>query len=78
MKPGTRLILSLLRAMPDGVTSLDALDMAGCARLAARVGELRGDGFRIDTEWVTTPSQKRIARYHLVEPRAVKQEALPW
>lgn len=56
-------ILKLLRHQP--VTALDALKVAGCLRLAARIAELRADGHNIKTVTVTTTSGKRIASYHL-------------
>lgn len=67
MKPGTRDVLRLLRAHPEGVTALDALDEVGSFRLGARVHELRVEGYDVTTEWITTPSGKRIARYRLHE-----------
>lgn len=67
MKPQTRLVLSLLRSEPDGITSLEAL-YAGCgSRLAARVIELRREGFDVETTWFTTPGGARVARYRLHE-----------
>lgn len=67
MKPGTRAVLDLLRAKPEGVTALDALDEVGSFRLGARVYELRELGYPVETDWITTPSKKRIARYRLTE-----------
>ncbi len=49
-----------------GVTPADAYGW-GCMRLAARVADLRAEGFDIRTETVTTGSGARIARYVLVE-----------
>jgi hypothetical protein len=67
MKPMTRLTLSLLRAFPEGVTPLIALD-CGCGfRLGARVHELREAGYDVETEWETTAAGARIARYVLHE-----------
>lgn len=67
MKPGTRAVLDLLRANPGGVTALDALDAVGSFRLGARIYELRELGYPIGTDWITTASGKRIARYRLTE-----------
>lgn len=67
MKPQTAEILHLLRQHPDGITPLDALDAVGCFRLGARVWELKEAGYLVDTELVTFPSGKRVARYRLVE-----------
>lgn len=71
MKPQTRLVLSLLRSDPEGITSLDAL-YAGCgSRLAGRVHELRAAGYDVRTAWETTDNGARIARYVLVPARPV-------
>lgn len=67
MKPGTRAVLELLRAHPEGVTALTALDEVGSFRLGARVFELREMGYAVDSDWVTTRTKKRIARYVLRE-----------
>lgn len=68
MKPQTRRVLTLLRASgPEGLTHLEALH-AGCgSRLAARVAELRADGYDVRSSLVTTSNGARIARYVLHE-----------
>lgn len=48
------------------ITPLEALDLFGCFRLAARVRDLRDEGHSIHTEEVELPNGKRIARYSLV------------
>ena len=61
MKPSTASVLALLRARGSlGVTPHDAAQI-GCWRLAARVYELRAEGYRI------TDEGKGFARYVLVE-----------
>lgn len=67
MKPGTRACLELLRAHPEGVTPLVALDEIGCFRLGARVWELKAAGYDVVSELVTLPNGKRVARYTLRE-----------
>ena len=67
MKPSAHAVLELLRRHPEGVTALTALDEVGSFRLGARVFELREAGYRVETDWVTTASGKRIARYRLEE-----------
>jgi len=57
-------ILAALRN-GDTLTSLDALKRFNCFRLAAQVWKLRGMGWRIVTETVTTDTGKHIAAYHL-------------
>lgn len=67
MKPATAQTLALLRAKPEGVTALTALDEIGSFRLGARIYELRELGYDVRSEYVTTPSKKRIVRYVLHE-----------
>jgi hypothetical protein len=58
----TARILSHLKVGP--ITPLQALECYGCFRLAARIAELRDQGYNIHTERVTT-GEKTYARYHL-------------
>jgi hypothetical protein len=68
VKPSSAAVLRLLRERgPDGVTALDALAEAHSLRLAARVADLRADGFRIVSEAERTGGGKRVARYRLIE-----------
>ena len=46
------------------LTTLEALNMFGCFRLAARIENLRTAGMDIKTEIVTI-NDKRVARYYL-------------
>jgi len=64
----TEAIFGLLRDRPDGITAIDALDEAGCFRLAARISDLRNQGHVITSVMVTLPNGKRVARYTLTEP----------
>ena len=57
-------ILAHLRA-GNRITALEALDDFGCFRLAARIHELRRDGWQIEERTVETPSGKRVAEYWL-------------
>jgi hypothetical protein len=57
-------ILAYLRA-GHRITALDALELFGCFRLAARVHELRREGWQIIERTVETASGKRIAEYSL-------------
>lgn len=58
-------ILAMLKQGP--ITALEALQVAGCMRLAARIADLRQQGYDITTEEFKTPTGKHIARYHLKE-----------
>jgi hypothetical protein len=57
-------ILTHLRA-GHGLTSLEALQMFGCSRLAARIADLKGAGYAITSTMVTLPNGKRVASYRL-------------
>lgn len=57
-------ILAHLRA-GNRLTPLDALERFGCFRLAARIHELRREGWDISERAVETASGKRVAEYSL-------------
>jgi len=66
MKPQSAEVLHLLRTMPvSGVTQQDAILFCQCYRLAARIADLRADGYNIESELVTQGGV-RYARYRLV------------
>jgi hypothetical protein len=69
-------LVDLLRARGDqGVTPLDALEVLGSFRLAARVIDARDlldPGERIESERVTLPNGKSVARYILRDARTVQ------
>jgi len=46
------------------ITQLDALNMFGCFRLAARIANIREEGFNIVTDMITV-NDKRVANYRL-------------
>lgn len=49
------------------ITPRAALQLYSCQRLAARISELRGDGYNIETELIVVPTRHggkaRVARY---------------
>ena len=47
------------------LTSLDALNMFQCMRLASRIHDLREKGMDIRSERIVTPSGKRVIQYSL-------------
>lgn len=59
-------ILAHLRA-GNRLTALEALERFGCFRLAARIHELRRDGWNVQERTVETRSGKRVAEYSLEE-----------
>ena len=67
MKPSTAAVLDLLRRHPQsGVTQQQAIAVLSCYRLAARVSDLRAEGYDVRSELVTQGGV-RFARYRLVE-----------
>ena len=47
------------------ITPLEALDMFGTMRLGARIADIKARGYIVYSEFVTTPSQKKVKQYHL-------------
>jgi hypothetical protein len=58
-------ILAHLRA-GNRLTALDALESFGCFRLAARIHELRREGWQIEERTVETRGGKRVAEYSML------------
>lgn len=63
-------ILNLLRKGP--LTPIDALNLAGIFRLAARVMDLRSQGHVISTERVTK-NGKTFAQYQLIKEAVIHE-----
>ena len=73
----TDALLALLRERgPLGVTPLEALEAIGSFRLAARIFDLRAEGYDIERQTWTTPSGATVARYCLIEAPVQQQLAL--
>ena len=47
------------------ITSLEALKLFGCMRLASRIWDLRVHGYNIGKKIITTPTNKRVCEYFL-------------
>jgi hypothetical protein len=60
----TERILGHLKA-GRSLTALEALDLYGCFRLAARINDLKEEGWRIISTPFKTPGGARLARYSL-------------
>lgn len=45
------------------ITPIEALEKFGSFRLGARIADLRADGHDIKSEFVTTPTGKRVKSY---------------
>jgi hypothetical protein len=66
VKPQSRDVLDLLRKFPaSGITQHDAITFLSCYRLAARIADLRAEGYTIHSEQVSRDGV-RFARYTLV------------
>lgn len=48
------------------LTSLEALNLFGCMRLASRINDLRKQGLNIHTERIMTTTGKRVTRYSIL------------
>jgi Helix-turn-helix domain len=57
------------------ITPREALDKYGSFRLAARIFELRKDGYNIITEYTDVGRRRIIGRYHLVKVTPRKKVA---
>lgn len=49
------------------LTSLEALNLFGCMRLASRIHDLREKGLNIHTERIQVPSGKYVTQYSIPE-----------
>lgn len=50
------------------LTSLEALNMFGCMRLASRIHDLRERGLDIHKERIQVPSGKYVTQYSILTP----------
>lgn len=58
-----RILEWMLQGHP--ITPIDALDRFGSFRLGARIAEIKAKGYLVYSEFITTPSGKKIKQYHL-------------
>ena len=56
------------------ITSLDALEMFGCMRLASRINDLKKQGMRIGSKTVVAPNGKRYSQYYALSPEGNKNQ----
>ncbi len=49
----------------NSITPLEALEKFKCLRLGARIADIKAKGYIIYSEFVDTPTQKKVKRYHL-------------
>ena len=47
------------------ITPLDALNLFGSSRLAARISDIKARGYLIYSEFITTGNGKKVKSYHL-------------
>lgn len=57
----------ILEWMLEGhsITPLEAMDKFQTMRLGARIADIRQKGYLVYSEFVTTPSGKRVKKYYL-------------
>ena len=58
-----RILEWMLQGHP--ITPIDALDRFGSFRLGARIAEIKAKGYLVYSEFITTPSGKKVKQYHL-------------
>jgi len=68
MKQNTTDKIAALLSKGRSITPLQALEKFGCLRLAARINDLRSNGWKIQTLAHKTPTGKFCAKYKLVKP----------
>ena len=61
----TKILLYLKEG--NKITGMGALKLFNCWRLSGRILEIRKMGFKIKTDYITTPSNKVIAEYKLMK-----------
>lgn len=47
------------------ITPLEALNQFGCLRLGARIADIKARGYLVYSEFVSTPTEKKVKRYYL-------------
>lgn len=47
------------------ITPMEALRLFGSNRLAARIADIKARGYIVYSEFVTTPSEKKVKRYYM-------------
>jgi len=45
------------------ITGMEALDLFGSLRLPARIADIQKRGFTVQSEYITTPTGKRVKAY---------------
>lgn len=49
----------------NSITSLEALNLFGCIRLASRISDIKARGYLVYSEFIKTPTDKKVKRYYL-------------
>lgn len=57
-------ILAYMQA-GNRITPIEALEKYGCFRLGARIADLKEEGYDIKSQFVMTPTDKRVKAYWL-------------
>ena len=65
MENQTQAILSHLKSNKP-ITAIAALQLYGTMRLAARIKDLRDEGYRIETIMIDVGPKKRVAQYKMI------------
>ncbi len=58
----------------NSITPLEALDLFGCFRLGARIYDLSRKGYPIESEMITTRTEKKVKKYWIEKTKHVATE----
>jgi len=76
MKGQNSQILSYMKE-GNSITTLQALELFGCFRLASRINDIKNQGHRVEKEMVKTPNTgKKVAKYYMPEHIEFKTRSL--
>jgi len=56
------------------LTSLEALNLFGCMRLASRISDLKNEGMAIGSETITSANGKKYSQYYALHPEGNKAQ----
>ncbi len=76
MTPQAKIVLSHLKSGKH-ITALEALGVYGIFRLAARILEVRAEGYVVKTQHVYDARRKQYARYSIVQPTGYDVQGKP-
>lgn len=64
-------ILDYLKTHKEGISSMDAIQLFGCTRLAARIADLKAEGYVIGSRMVVDKATKSVYSVYYLEEVAI-------